>query len=215
MAPSTDAFRQACEAEVRRLWGGKPDGAHDLGHLRRVWANCQTIAMDEPGADLQVLLPAAIFHDAVNLPKTHPDRAQASQASAKVAVDWLGTQAYPADKLDAVAHAIAAHSFSAGIEPTTVDARILQDADRLEALGALGIARMFHVAGATGGLLFDADDPLARHRPLNDRSFALDHLEVKLFRIVDTMKTATGRRIAEERAEWMASFRSRLLREIG
>lgn len=209
------ALEAACIAEITRLWADQRDGAHDLGHLRRVWQNCRRIALDEPGADPEILLPAAFFHDAVNLPKTHQDRAAASRLSADLAVAWLRGQDYPEAKLSAVAHAIAAHSFSAGIAPETLEARILQDADRLEALGALGLARMFYVAGATGGALFDAEDPLAERRPLDDRAFALDHLEVKLFRIAETMQTAEGRRIAEERAEWMASFRSRLLREIG
>jgi len=90
----------------------------------------------------------------------------------------------------------------------------LQDADRLEALGAIGIARMFHVGGAMGGLLFDADDPLAQNRALDDKRFSLDHLEVKLFPIAGTMRTAPGREMALARVEWMRSFRSRLLREM-
>lgn len=203
------------EAEVLRHWGGQPDGAHDLGHLRRVWRNCQRIAATETGADMQVLLAAAMFHDVVNLPKTSPDRARASVLSADVAVAYLREAGLPEAKLDGVAHAIAAHSFSAGIAPETLEARILQDADRLEALGALGVARMFHVSGATGGGLFDANDPLAQRRDLDDRAFALDHLETKLFLLPGMMNTATGRELAEEGAEWLASFRTRLLREIG
>lgn len=203
------------EAEVLRHWGGQPDGAHDLGHLRRVWRNCQRIATAEGGADNEVLLAAALFHDVVNLPKTSPDRARASVLSAEVAVAFLRKSGFPEPKLEAVAHAIAAHSFSAGIAPLTLEARILQDADRLEALGALGVARMFHVAGATGGALFDAEDPMAQRRDLDDRAFALDHLETKLFLLPGKMNTDAGRALAEEGAEWLASFRTRLLREIG
>jgi len=203
------------EAEVLRHWGGQPDGAHDLGHLRRVWRNCQRIATAEGGADNEVLLAAALFHDVVNLPKTSPDRARASVLSAEVAVAFLCKSGFPEPKLEAVAHAIAAHSFSAGIAPLTLEARILQDADRLEALGALGVARMFHVAGATGGALFDAEDPMAQRRDLDDRAFALDHLETKLFLLPGKMNTDAGRALAEEGAEWLASFRTRLLREIG
>ena len=128
---------------------------------------------------------------------------------------FLAAMGFPDAKLPAVHHAIAAHSFSARIAPETVEARILQDADRLEALGAIGIARMFAVTGQVGGGLFDPEDPMALRRPLDDRRFALDHLEVKLFGLVETMQTATGRAIAAERAEWMASFRTRLLSEIG
>lgn len=196
-------------------WADGTDGAHDLGHLDRVWANAQEIALELGGADLDILLPAAYFHDAVNLPKNHPDRASASQASADWAAAYMAQTDFPVAKIPAVAHAIAAHSFSADITPETLEADILQDADRLEALGAIGIARMFHVGGAMGGLLFDAEDPMALHRPLDDKRFSLDHLEVKLFPIAQTMRTAPGREMALSRVEWMRSFRSRLLRELG
>lgn len=202
-------------ARIAELWAGATDGAHDLGHLDRVWKSCRLIAMDEPGADADVLAAAAYFHDAVNLPKDSPDRAQASRLSADLAVRELAAMGFDAGQLPAVHHAIAAHSFSARIAPETVEARILQDADRLEALGAIGLARMFMVTGQMGGGLFDPADPMALHRPLDDRRFALDHLEVKLFGLVDTMQTATGRAIAAERAEWVHSFRTRLLSEIG
>lgn len=215
MTPADRTARQArYEAEVNRQWAAQPaDGAHDLGHLRRVWKQAQLIAMDHP-CDSEVLLPACFFHDLVNLPKSHPDRARASALSAEAATHWLRADGFPEPKLSAVGHAIAAHSFSAGITPMTAEARVLQDADRLEALGAIGLARMFHVAGAMGGALFDAADPMALHRPHDDRAFALDHIEVKLLKIVDTMQTETGRAMASERAEWMLSFRGRLLREI-
>lgn len=204
---------QYCET-ISRLWAGQNDGAHDIGHLRRVWANAREIALDHKG-DPEILLAAAYFHDAVNLPKNHPDRARASQLSADWAADYLRGTDFPAAKIAPTAHAIAAHSFSAGLTPETPEAEILQDADRLEALGAIGIARMFHVGGAMGGALFDADDPLALRRDLDDKAFSLDHLEVKLFPVAQTMRTAAGRAMAETRVEWMRSFRTRLLSEIG
>jgi uncharacterized protein len=197
------------------LWEGATDGAHDLGHLDRVWKSCRLIALDEPGADADVLAVAAYFHDAVNLPKDSPDRAQASRKSADLAVRELTAMGFDEGRLALVHHAIAAHSFSAGITPETVEARILQDADRLEALGAIGLARMFLIAGQMGGGLFHAADPLAMERALDDRRYALDHLEVKLFPVAAAMQTETGRRMAQERAEWMESFRTRLLHEIG
>lgn len=203
------------EAALAVLWQGQSDAAHDLAHLRRVWGNCQKIARAEGGADMVVLMAGAYLHDLVNLPKDAPNRREASRLSAEAAVAWLRGTDFPAAKLEAVAHAIAAHSFSAGIAPETHEARILQDADRLEALGAIGLARLFAVAGLMGAELYDPEDPLAQRRALDDRAFALDHLEVKLFPLVETMQTATGREIAEERADWVAAFRSRLLREIG
>jgi len=207
-------------AIVAAVWAKLPaDGAHDLGHLARVWANAQAIATDEAArgiaVDLAVLEAAVWFHDLVNLPKDHPDRARASTFSAEAAVRILQDEGFDPARLPAVAHAIAAHSFSAGIAPETPEARILQDADRLEALGAVGLARMFVVAGAMGRAIADPDDPLARNRPLDDRAFALDHLETKLFRLPARMQTAAGRALAEERADWLRGFRDRLLREMG
>lgn len=201
-------------ARIAALWAGQTDGAHDIGHLDRVWRACRLIAMDE-AADLDILAAAAYFHDAVNLPKDSPDRATASRQSADLAVAELAALGFAQAKLPALHHAILAHSFSANIPPETPEARILQDADRLEALGAIGIARMFLISGQMGGGMFDAADPMALHRPLDDKRFALDHIQVKLTRIAETMQTATGRAMAAERLEWMESFRTRLLSEIG
>lgn len=202
-------------AHVAAVWAAQPaDGAHDLGHLARVWTNARLIALDEPEVDWPVLEAAVWFHDLVNLPKNSPDRARASRLSADAATEFLARDGFAPEKLPAVAHAIAAHSFSAQITPETVEARILQDADRLEALGAVGLARMFLISGRMGGGIVDMDDPMAQNRPLDDKSFALDHLEVKLLGLPATMQTRTGRLMAEERAEWMMSFRTRLLSEI-
>ena len=90
---------------------------------------------------------------------------------------------FPAEKIEAVCHAIAAHSFSAQIAPLTTEAKIVQDADRLEALGAIGLARVFAVSGALGVALFDGEDPFAQHRPLDDKRYALDHCPDKVTEI--------------------------------
>lgn len=212
MSPAAARYR----AHVASLWAAGPaDGAHDMGHLARVWSNAKAIALDEDQIDWPVLEAAVWFHDLVNLPKNSPDRHLASLRSADAAVAFLARDGFATDKLDAVAHAIAAHSFSAGIAAQSPEARILQDADRLEALGAVGIARMFLVSGQMGRAMVDMDDPMALHRAPDDTRFALDHLEVKLLRLPALMHTRMGRLMAEERAEWMMSFRSRLLREIG
>lgn len=203
-------------AHVAEVWAkGPADGAHDLGHLARVWANAKAIALDEPGADLDVLEAAAWFHDLVNLPKDSPERHLASRRSAEAACTFLAADGFAPEKLGAVAHAIAAHSFSAGIPPQTPEARILQDADRLEALGAIGIARMFMTAGLMGTGMLDPDDPMALHRPLDERRYSLDHLQTKLLKLPAMMQTRRGRMMAEERADWTMSFRTRLLAEMG
>lgn len=201
-------------AHVSACWAGKADAAHDLGHLARVWRNCQRLAHHHPEADLEVLEAAAWLHDLVNLPKSAPSRAEASRLSARAAADYLAQTGFPAERIPAVEHAIEAHSFSATIPARTIEAQILQDADRIEALGAIGLARCLAVSGALGRALFHAEDPLARHRPLDDLSFALDHFETKLLRLPDTMQTEAGRALARERALVLVHFRDQLLAEL-
>src|SRR5437763_11810497 len=116
------------------------DGAHDANHLERVWRNAQLILEHYPEADTLVVLAACYLHDLVNLPKNDPERHLASTRSAVLARRELETLGFPPERLDAVAHAIQTHSFSAGIAPTTLEARIVQDADRLDGLGAVGLA---------------------------------------------------------------------------
>ncbi len=201
-------------AFLRAEWQGQADAAHDLGHIARVRAVAARFAAAEGPHDAGALDIAAILHDLVNLPKDAPNRAMASRLSAARAGDWLAAEGWPPERRAIVTHAIEAHSFSAGIAPKTPEARALQDADRLEALGAIGLARMFAVSGALGRALFHPDDPLAEGRALDDKAYALDHLEVKLFRLADTMQTVEGRRIAAERTVFLRQFRDQMLREI-
>lgn len=202
------------ETALAAYWGEAPDPAHDMAHITRVWANVQAIATHEPAADMELLRAACVFHDLVNLPKDAPNRSEASRLSAEAARPLALDCGLPEAKLDAMSHAIEAHSFSAGITPRTREAEILQDADRLDALGAIGIARMFAVSGNLARPLYDPSDPLARSRPLDDTAFALDHFEAKLLRLPETMRTRTGRRLAQERATYMRDFLTRLMGEI-
>ncbi|WP_299376852.1 HD domain-containing protein [uncultured Tateyamaria sp.] len=205
------------EAEVRRVWQDQSDGAHDIWHLRRVWANCCAILTDMPdGAghvDRDALMIAAFLHDVINLPKDDPARADAARLSADHAVAWMAVRGMGGQ--DTVHHAICAHSFSAGVPCATDTARILQDADRLEALGAIGIARCFNVSGQMGAGLFHGGDPLGHARDLDDRAYALDHFEVKLYRIAETLHTAPARKIAAERVAFMRGFVAQMVKELG
>jgi uncharacterized protein len=200
-----------------RAYGAKGDGAHDLGHFRRVWKAAAAINREEGGiADDLILLAAAYFHDIVSLPKNDPRRGESSRLSAERAGLLLEEEfiGFPREKIAGVCHAILTHSFSAGIAPGTPEARILQDADRLEAVGAIGVARVFYIAGQLGTQLFDADDPLAAARGLDDRRFALDHFAVKLLKLPAMMHTAAARRHAEKNAAWMRLFIQKLCSEI-
>lgn len=191
------------------------DKAHDLAHLQRVWASAQKI-MVETTADPLVVLTACYFHDVVNLPKNHPERHLASRYAAQETLRVLQTDfpAFPEARYAAVSHAVEAHSFSAGIPAETAEAKIVQDADRLESLGAIGLARVFYTSGALGRALFDSEDPFARQRPLDDVRWAVDHFQTKLLGLPATMHTETGRRLAEEHAAFLVEYMARLSSEL-
>lgn len=190
------------------------DAAHDLAHLDRVWLTCREIAETLP-VPPPPLMAAAYLHDLVNLPKDTPDRVRASDLSAKAAVPHLRALGFTQDQIDQTCHAIRAHSFSAGIEPESDTARILRDADRLDALGAIGIARTFAVSGQLGRAFYDADDPFATARDLDDGRFALDHWAQKLLRLPQGMLTDGGREIAQDRVAIMLNFLNNLADQIG
>ncbi|MGD0107819.1 MAG: HD domain-containing protein [Rhodopila sp.] len=193
---------------------GGDDGSHDRSHLLRVWRNATAIADQEPACDRAVLTAAVILHDCVAVEKNSPQRSQASRLASARARMILADLDWDNARIDAAAHAIEAHSFSAGIQPETVEARILQDADRLDAIGAVGIARCFYVAGRMGSNLYDPADPQAANRELDDRSFALDHFGAKLFKVAGNFQTKAGQALADGRTRTMRGFVRALLAEI-
>ena len=212
-ATELEAWGERCEAFVRVQMD--TDAAHDLAHVRRVVAWACRLGEAE-GADLAVVLSAAWLHDCVAVPKDHPDRKHASRLAAERAAAWLREEGFPERLLAPVAHAIAAHSFSAGIEPETVEAEVVQDADRLDALGAIGIARCYATAGAMGAALVHPGDPVPAEPPtraLDDRRYATDHFFAKLLCLPATMRTAAGQAEAERRAAVMRRFLAELARE--
>lgn len=205
------------EALAERLLphaAGNGDGSHDLSHIQRVFANAMRIAAEE-GSDTELLAAAVLLHDCVAVEKNSPERAFASLLAAEKASGILAGLNWPQDRLAAVAHAIEAHSFSAGIEPRTLEASILQDADRLDAIGMVGVARCFYTAGRMASALYDPADPRAEGRPLDDRTFAIDHFPAKLLRLAGGFRTAAGRRLAAERHARLQAFHQQFLEEIG
>lgn len=205
-------FEVSCLAALAKAWEGQDDSAHDLAHIGRVSGMAQTL-MKQEGGDPNVVMPAAWFHDLVNLPKDHANRSKASVLSAEEAIKILKKLGYDPQYFEGIAHAIEAHSFSANIPTRTIEAKILQDADRLDAVGAIGTARCFAVSGALGRPLLDAVDPLCKEREPDDGLFAVDHFFVKLFKLPETMKTDSGREMAKQRAIFMQDFLDRLEEE--
>ena len=189
------------------------DPAHDLRHFERVVTTARKICVEE-NARLAVVLPAAWLHDLVLVPKNDPRRSWASRLSAEAALVFLREVEYPAEYLVDIAHAIAAHSYSANIEVETLEAAIVQDADRLDGLGAIGIARVM----ATGGLLkrgfYAPEDPFCETRAPDDGRFTVDHFYAKLFKTVDTLRARAGRREGQRRARVMHTYLDDLRAEI-
>ncbi len=164
---------------------------------------------------MEIVLPAAWLHDCVTVPKDSPLRAQASTLAAAGANDFLQEHGYPRAYLPAIRHAIEAHSFSAGITPRTLEAMVVQDADRLDALGAVGIARCLMLGGALGKPLYDPDAPFPQQRPPDDTRNVIDHFYVKLLKLADTMHTRAGKAEAAQRTIFMREFLRQLGHEIG
>jgi uncharacterized protein len=190
------------------------DPAHDLSHVQRVVQNTLRLTETE-GGNAAITVPAAWLHDCVSVAKDSPLRKQASKLAAEEAARFLRSVDYPSDLLEPIYHAIEAHSFSANIETNTLEARIVQDADRLEAVGAIGITRCFLTGGSLGTPLYDPADPFAENREPNDRLYTLDHFYCKLLGLTETMKTEAGKTEAIKRTEYMRNFLKQLGSEIG
>jgi uncharacterized protein len=190
-----------------------PDPGHDVAHALRValW----TLRLAEGGVDFREAVAAALLHDVVNVPKNSPERAQASSLSAAFAAELLPGAGFGAEAVTRVTEAIRDHSYSRGAVPTGALGRALQDADRLEALGALGILRTASTGALMGAEYFDAADPWAQHRELNDLRFTVDHFFRKLLRLEGTLLTPAGREEAHRRTEFMRAFLRQLGSEIG
>jgi uncharacterized protein len=190
------------------------DPAHDFQHVRRVVANVRQIAASEP-VDATIAVAAALLHELFNYPKDHPESARSGDVCAEHALEVLRAEGWDAARAEAIAYCIRVHGFSRGILPQTLEARVLQDADRLDAIGAVGVARCFATAPVMKSAFYHPDDPFARSgRALDDRKFAVDHFYKKLLVIEERLHTDAARAIARERTRFMRAFLEQLEREL-
>jgi len=213
----TEAFAplQPLAADLlKHLPTEQKDGSHDLSHIHRVWVNAQRIQRVE-GGDLEVLLAATVLHDCVAVEKNSPLRGQASTLSAETAASILANMGWPTPRIEQVAHAVKTHSYSAGFEPLTLEARILQDSDRLDAIGAVGIARCFYVAGRMGSSLYDFTNPDAQGRAYQDKRFAIEHFHTKLLKLASGFQTGEGARLAALRHARLQAYLEDFMDEVG
>jgi len=189
------------------------DPAHDWAHVGRVAATARKLseAMD---VNLECVLAGVYCHDLINLPKDHPDRKNASTLAAKEAEPLLIEADFNPDEIEIIKKAIIEHSFSKGLKPSCLEASIVQDADRLDALGAIGVLRCAAVNTQMKASFYDPFDPLAQDRPLDDKNFMIDHYFVKLFKLPELMNTEVAKSMAKERVEVMKIFINNLMQEV-
>ena len=188
------------------------DAGHDLAHSHRVAAWTLRLGQE---LDPREAIAAALLHDIVNLPKNHPERSTASTRSAQFAEPLLPKAGFEPAAVTRICEAIESHSYSRAMAPTSELGCALQDADRLETLGSIGLMRVFSTGARMGARYFHPQDPWAEARELNDLSFSIDHFATKLLKLPETMKTPRGRMEATRRAERLREFIRNLADELG
>jgi uncharacterized protein len=199
--------------KVKKIYEGR-DPAHDLQHILRVYKNAELIGKRE-GADMEVLLAAVLLHDIVVYPKGSAKSSKSADDSADMAEKILKGYGVSKEKIDRISYCIRTHSYSRRLVPATLEGKILQDADRLDALGAIGIARTFSVGGSEDRMFYNPDDPFWKTgRKPDDRQWTLDHFQAKLLRLKDSMHTKAAQEMAEERTRFMEQFIEQLKKEL-
>lgn len=190
-------------------------GSHDWDHTRRVLALCERIGPAE-GADMAVLRPAALLHD---IGRSDQDRSSGAVCHAERGAEMARriVRAIPLSdpRRENIIHAIRAHRFRGNPRPETVEAKVLFDADKLDAIGAIGVARAYLFAGEIGARLHSPDVDVAASAPYSKDDTGYREYVVKLRGIRDRMLTPTGRTLAESRHAFMESFFERFLSEYG
>lgn len=201
-------------SEVQERFNHFDDPAHGWEHIRRVYDLAMRIAEQE-GADGFVTGMAALLHDLGRL--SHEQGQHHADLSEIVARELLSRRKVTLERQEAILHAIVAHSFSLGVQPRTLEACIVRDADRLDGLGAIGIMR-WAITGAVRRtpetLCYHPDDPFAEQHTLDDHHYMLDHFFSKLLKLGDGMSTETGRGLAEQRIEFMRAYLNEFRQEL-
>ncbi len=199
--------------EIRSLYR-QADPAHNFSHILRVCNMARIIGREEK-AEMRVLLPAVLLHDLGSKKGYGSVQEQSGQAGMRAVRSFLQGKGMDRDRIDKVLYAVEVHSFSRAIIPTTLEARILQDADRLDAMGAIGIARLFVTGGALGREMYHPQDPFCRDREPDDGRWNLDHFYRKLLKLESGMHTSAGKRLAAKRSRVMKQYLQALEEEIG
>lgn len=194
------------------------DLAHGWEHVSRVYTLAQYIAERE-GANRFVTAMAALMHDLGRAFRQDGVKQSGHHAdlSVTLATEILNRYQVAPRRQQDILHAIIAHSFSRGVEPETLEAGVVRDADRLDALGAVGIMR-WAITGAMRHtpetLSYHPEDPFAEEHTPDDNRYMLDHFYAKLLKLGETMTTETGRTLAQRRTAFMRTYLYEFAREL-
>ena len=189
------------------------DPAHDFEHIMRVYKNVKKIAKHE-NVNMRLVLTSVLLHDIVSFPKSDKKSKIPSLKSAQKAKRILKNYHYTKNEITIIIDAIADHSFSRNKTPKTMEGKILQDADRLDALGAIGIARTFSVGGAENRPIYSVFDPFCHVRTPDDKSWTIDHFYRKLLILEKKMNTKFAKKEAKRRTKILKEFLIELRQEI-
>ena len=191
----------------------KNDSAHDFDHIMRVYKNAQKIGKKE-NANMKLVLAAVLLHDIISFPKSDKKSKTSSIKSSIVAQKILHSHGYNKDEIQIISDAIRHHSFSRDRVPSTIEGKVLQDADRLDAMGAIGIARAFSVAGSEKRPFYNKSDPFCKGRKPDDIKWTLDHFYKKLLLLEKKMNTNAAKNEARRRTKIMRRFLDDFKKEI-
>jgi uncharacterized protein len=189
------------------------DSAHDFDHIMRVFKNAQKICKKENVPE-KLVLSAVLLHDIVSYPKSDKRSKLSSIKSAEESKKILKKFNFTKEEIQIISDAIRDHSFSRNKIPSTLEGKILQDADRLDAIGAIGIARVFAVGGYEKRPFYNVKDPFCKGRTPNDKIWTLDHFYHKLLKLESLMNTKSGKIEAKKRTKILKDFLNELKKEI-
>jgi uncharacterized protein len=198
--------------EVKKIVA-KNDPAHDFEHILRVYKNAEKICKTEK-ADKKLVLSAVLLHDIVSFPKSDKRSKTASTKSAIKAKKILERFNFSMNEIKIIMDAIESHSFSKNEKPKTLVGQILQDADRLDALGSIGIARTFAVSGGENRPFYNKYDPFCSNRKPDDQKWTVDHFYKKLLLLQTRMNTRFAKNEAKRRTKILKKFLNDLKKEI-
>jgi uncharacterized protein len=191
----------------------KATGSHDWDHTQRVYNLCMHIGEVE-GADMEVLKIAAYLHD---VGRPYQDESKGTICHGEKGADMARAllEEYPVSDTQKanIIHSIKSHRFRGKCQPETLEAKILFDADKLDAIGAIGIARTFQFAGELGAKLHNPSIDPEDTEPYTEEDTGYREFKLKLSKIKDRMLTSEGRRMARERHGFMEMFFERFLQE--